>query len=459
MPIRYRGDDKESYRWTYLNKNNLSEDDYSQLIEFTRVMSLNGNSFHEQIDEVMDVDQWLRAFAFSVITGHGDNYGSDGSQHNLQLYVRPSDNRVLFFPHDLDAFFSITRPLVGNGDLQRLIQVPDREHMYYGHVHDMIQTTFNEQYMTRWTDHYRTLLPQQRFDSHLRELVRRSDYLLSQIERVAPPIDFSVIVDQPNVDTKVATIRGDGWINVREIRLQGSLEGLNVEWTDVTKWQAEVPLAQGLNSLVAEAYDFQGNRIASVPFEIRSTAANPVSSSLVITEMDYNPGQPTQEELAVDDGLDNEDFEFIELTNVGDTSLNLMGVHFSAGIDFTFPTVIVPPQESIVVVQDATAFRLRYGDQIVIAGEFNDGRLSNDGERLALVDGLGNTVFDFTYDDASPWPSSADGVGATLELIDAASPQDMLGKHYAWRGSERWGGTPGRLGGSEEWAIVINGRF
>ena len=46
LPFRYISDDKEDYRWTYLNKNNRQQDDYSQLIEFTRVMGLSGSRIH-----------------------------------------------------------------------------------------------------------------------------------------------------------------------------------------------------------------------------------------------------------------------------------------------------------------------------------------------------------------------------------------------------------------------------
>ena len=185
--IRYLNtDDPEAYRWTYLIRNNRQQDDYSRLIEFTQAIGRSGSTFDQQIGEYIDVDQWLRAFAFAVITGHGDNYSSDGSQHNLQLYVRPSDNRVLHMVHDLDAFFDATRPLAANGDLLKLIRVPERKHMYYGHVYDMIQTTFNEAYMRRWTEYWGSLLTPQPFGSHLSDLVRRSNYLVGQIERAAP---------------------------------------------------------------------------------------------------------------------------------------------------------------------------------------------------------------------------------------------------------------------------------
>ena len=40
-PIRYLSDNREDYRWNFLNKNNRQQDDYSQLIEFSTVMELS----------------------------------------------------------------------------------------------------------------------------------------------------------------------------------------------------------------------------------------------------------------------------------------------------------------------------------------------------------------------------------------------------------------------------------
>ena len=89
-------------------------------------------------------------------------------------------------------FFNATNPLVNNSDLRKLIRDPENEHMYYGHVLDMIETTFNTGYMERWTDYWRTLLPRQRFDRHLADMQRRSDFLVGRIENASPRIDFSI---------------------------------------------------------------------------------------------------------------------------------------------------------------------------------------------------------------------------------------------------------------------------
>jgi hypothetical protein len=444
--IRHLSDNKDDYRWVFLNKNNRQQDDYSQLIEFTKIMQLPTAQFIEQIDSVIDVDQWMRAFAFGVITGHGDSYTSDGAQHNVQFYIRPSDGRVMQFPHDLDAFFDPNRPIAANGDLRKIISAPANEHMYYGHVEDMIQTTFNEQYMQRWIDHWQSLLPSQRFDTHLTGLVRRSDVLMTQIERAAPRVDFEITTGNTQVDTNAVTLAGNGWVNVREIRLAGSSAALPVQWTDVTVWQADVPVAEGTNAVVLEAYDFQGQLIGSDTVTVVSTAPNPVGDSLRISELNYHPFDPTAAELAAIPGLDDNDFEFIELTNIGAQPINLLGVSFTAGVVFDFPSMTLAGGETAVVVQNEAAFRLRYGMTPRILGTLTDGQLSNSGERVALADAHGTTILDFAYSDDSPWPNSADGQGPTLSLIDpAGTPASEYTNAQRWAASLTAGGNPGQL--------------
>lgn len=162
--------------------------------------------------------------------------------------------------------------------------------------------------------------------------------------------------------------------------------------------------------------------------------------SIGISELHYNPAITTGETAA---GYTAQQFEYVELLNHSDAPVNLSGYRFTEGVTFTFPagSPTLAPGQRTVVASDAAAFQYRHG--FAPAGAFADGtNLSNGGERLALVDALNRTVFDFTYDDAAPWPTSPDGNGPSLVLIapftrpDPALPQN-------WRASLQAAGTPG----------------
>lgn len=160
---------------------------------------------------------------------------------------------------------------------------------------------------------------------------------------------------------------------------------------------------------------------------------------LVATEVMYHPADP------------NGAAEFIELMNTSTgITLDLDGVRFSDGIDFTFaPGTTLAPGARILVVFNQAAFEAVYGSGAPIAGEFqNATRLGNGGDRIVLDDANGSTIFDFTYDDLAPWPAGADGGGFSLVLRNPAydtDPDDPAN----WRESGLTGGNPGGADSSQ----------
>ena len=177
--------------------------------------------------------------------------------------------------------------------------------------------------------------------------------------------------------------------------------------------------------------------------------------TLVINELNYNPYDPTEAELAVNDQLNNDDFEFVEVRNVGASAANLIGSYFT-GFDFTFSNVSLEPGEYGVIVKDVDAFTLRYGNDVNILGEFAAGALNNNGERIRLFDAADGLLFDLTYNDNALWSERADGRGATLQLVDPAfTPGDEANKYYYWEGSTEYGGSPGAAG-ADSIGVVVN---
>ena len=52
------------------------------------------------------------------------------------------------------------------------------------------------------------------------------------------------------------------------------------------------------------------------------------------------------------------------------------------------------------------------------AGAIYTGGLSNGGETLTLKDATAAVIDSVTYTDRDPWPTTTDGTGPSLELID-----------------------------------------
>ncbi|MBN2018635.1 MAG: lamin tail domain-containing protein, partial [Sedimentisphaerales bacterium] len=128
-----------------------------------------------------------------------------------------------------------------------------------------------------------------------------------------------------------------------------------------------------------------------------------VGQNLRITELMFNPqdtGEPN-----------DEDSEYIELKNVGGSSINLNLVKFDKGLDFTFGPVPLAAGEHILVVKDVNAFTTKYGGGRPVAGQYPSS-LDNGGERVRLLDAIGATILDFKYKDG--WRSITDGDGYSL---------------------------------------------
>jgi len=172
---------------------------------------------------------------------------------------------------------------------------------------------------------------------------------------------------------------------------------------------------------------------------------------LVISELMYHPEPPDVGSDHVD-----EDFEFVEITNVSGSSYPLAGVSLGGAVRFTFPAVGNPrlgPGEYVVVVSNLQAFAERYDvARIFVAGEY-EGRFENQGERVILRGALGEPIHDFTYSDT--WYSTTDGGGDSLVVVDLLAERDQWNSADNWGPSSGLGGSPG---GSDEGFPTLGGR-
>ncbi|MGI8605467.1 MAG: CotH kinase family protein, partial [Verrucomicrobiales bacterium] len=114
------------------------------------------------------------------------------------------------------------------------------------------------------------------------------------------------------------------------------------------------------------------------------------AANLVISEMHYNPLDPTPAETAA--GANNaNDFEFIEIMNISGSSVDLTNCRFTLGVTFNWfdaPAAVqtLAPGQRMVICENLVAFNLRYGASgAVIAGAFV-GNLANAGEAIRFVD-------------------------------------------------------------------------
>ena len=143
-----------------------------------------------------------------------------------------------------------------------------------------------------------------------------------------------------------------------------------------------------------------------------------IYNSLRITEIMYNP-------------LGGSEYEYIELQNIGDETVNLKGLKFLEGIKYIFDEILLAPKESIILTSDLNAFTSRYGEMDFLIDQYA-GRLSNGGEELALQfpEPYPFKICKFSFNDG--WYSQTDGKGYPLELIDLSTDLASYNDRESW---------------------------
>ena len=98
-----------------------------------------------------------------------------------------------------------------------------------------------------------------------------------------------------------------------------------------------------------------------VQFAAGEPLAAGILENLRITEVMYNPP------ALAGDGIDNNEFEFIEIKNIGDETLDLSSVSFDKGVTFAFAgsnVTTLGAGKFALVVKNKQAFLSRYGSAL-----------------------------------------------------------------------------------------------
>ncbi len=165
-------------------------------------------------------------------------------------------------------------------------------------------------------------------------------------------------------------------------------------------------------------------------------------NDVIINEIMYDPGSNNQEE------------EFLELYNTTGASIDLEGWCFSDGI--TLVTAHADPRcfeagtsidanGYIIVSPNPTVTNSTYSETAVAS--YAGSQLSNGGETITLIDDTTQIIDTVSYDDSPPWPTSPDGDGPSLELIEPSSDNNLAS---SW-GASIGGATPNQ---ENSWASV-----
>ncbi|HKG98409.1 MAG TPA: lamin tail domain-containing protein, partial [Pyrinomonadaceae bacterium] len=147
------------------------------------------------------------------------------------------------------------------------------------------------------------------------------------------------------------------------------------------------------------------------------------SQAIVINEIHYNSPNNTIRE------------EFIELYNPTDSQVDISNWRIRGGVDYFFPAnTSIPAGGFVLVAEHPPTIAARFAQNAFGPWE---GGINNDGEEITLRNGLNEVVDVVDFKSAFPWPISADGEGASMQLVNPALDNDL---GSSWRGATP---TPG----------------
>jgi hypothetical protein len=194
----YRGDNHDAYRSNYFKETNASEDDWSDLIALTRVLSgVSSQSYVQDVNSVLHIHEWLRYFALNALldnnetgiyNGYGDDYG---------LYRGLADNRFDLLPYDHDT-------IMGEGSdsgktnagifratdlyvLERFLNGPELRPLYYAHLRGLIDSVFAPQQLNPMLDELLgSFVPSTTINAMKAWTAARNAYVLSILPPMVP---------------------------------------------------------------------------------------------------------------------------------------------------------------------------------------------------------------------------------------------------------------------------------
>ncbi|MSU31737.1 MAG: hypothetical protein EXS25_03560 [Pedosphaera sp.] len=454
IDISNLGNNKESYRYNFILKNHRLEDDYSGFIRFAKSWSLSGAELDSQTPTTTDWDEWMRAYSLVSLMGVGDMY-SFGNNHNLMVYQRPSDQRMLYLPWDMDFSFNrgASSGLIGDQNIGRIIRSsPAIQRLFYGHMLDHIQTVFNANYMTYWFNRYDDFTLGQNFSSGggLNFIQQRGAFAKSTISSLAGSKPFDVTGPETVVSaTNLLTFAGTAPVQVKKIWVNGT--EFPVVWTSLTSWSMRVLVSSPTTVLSLVGYDVHDQPISRFSKTITVNyigQATPLVGRVVFNEIMPQPAMP--------------DAAYVELLNTSSNTVDLSGWRLN-GLDYTFPFgSYIAQGQYVVLVSKLGIYRTAYPAAPAPFGQF-EGTLRADGETLTLLQPRGPLASELIidqvrYETREPWPASAKGTGSSLQLIDPFQDRSRAGNWMSRFTLEtNLLGKPSSDGSNSTFVTAVNG--
>ncbi|MBN1398734.1 MAG: CotH kinase family protein [Bacteroidetes bacterium] len=446
---------------------------YQQLIDYISTNDMSTSAAYDYVNSMVDLDECILYFAAQAYYDNRD-WPSNNTKYWRERSATGKWRWILF---DLDFGFSlyshgpwedhIAFMFATNGPsypnppwatlLQRkLVENPVIRNKFINQISDLLNTNFKTarvvDTINRLADHIASELPKHRTrwsigGEDLTKMItfaqQRPAYLRDHVRNYFDCGDDGTITINSNEG---------GTVKLNTLNLKSeNMPFTGVYFQENTIHLIAVPAAgykfDGWSGAISSQNDTLSLNISrSTSITASFSPDTGYSGGIVINEINYNSSD------AFNSG------DWIELYNSGKQSIDVSGWIYTDSDTahvFTLPAgTILGAGQYLVLVEDSTLFTACFPNVKNFIGQTNFG-LGGGGESMKLMDAEGQTIDSLEYDDQDPWPTEADGNGATLELSDPLS-DNTLGEN--WQASNG-NGSPGTVNSAATAVDEINYRI
>ena len=412
------------YRWDWRKRAiQDSANNFTNLFNLVDAVNSDAASYTGRVENLIDIEEWMRTFALQHMVGNWDAYGYARGKNSYVF--KPEGGRWVVMPWDIDFVLGlssdgVTTDLFGTNDpvIARMYDHPPFRRAFWRAIQlacdgplteAMLSPVLNARYDALRRNGVNATAPA----DILAWVSARRDYLRTRLAEVASAFTAEGAggTQFTSADPMV-TLTGTAPVGVHHLRING--QPVVPTWPGVTQWSLRLGLSPGVNNWVVDGVDGEGRPIPGASANLQITYTGPTleaSRFVVINEIHYHPLEPGS--------------EFVEIHNRSTAaSFDLSGCELR-GADFVFPPgSIIPPGGYWILAANSVAFSSIYGFGVSPVGQFN-GSLDNGGETLRLVrpgtpPAVDEVIDEVRYGDSGAWPTSADGLGPSLQRVDDA---------------------------------------
>jgi hypothetical protein len=427
LPYVTTGGVKKAARYRYnfeIRRTPGSYSDFSSVFSLVDAASSSSSpNYVANLENIADMDEWMRVFAANHAAGNIDSVGTQISQ-NMYSYVGVGGIKFTLLPWDLNIDLGGAQSLspgqnllaydTSDANLGAIYHTPAFLRMYWHAQQELVNGPLNISITTgplmnaKYNAFVANGLGVENPNAAILPWIASAQTSIASQLAAVNASAFTVNLTV-TVSNNMAYVSGVAPVAVATLWINGA--AWPVTWTTLTNWIAAVPLRPGTNQLNVTAVDARGQIMAgdtgSVSAVYNGTAASP-AGQVVISEIMYAP-------VLVD-------AQFLELyNNSTNIAFDLSGWQLPE-LAYTFPNGSeLAPGGFLVLANNQPAFAAAYGATNTVFDLFT-GTLQP-GQPLTLIQtngaGSSNTIVaEVAFDSVLPWPTNANGTGGSLQLID-----------------------------------------